>query len=335
VIRLAFFNNKGGVGKTTLVYHLGWTFADLGMRVLLVDLDPQSNLTALSVDEDQLEALWADRADQRRTVYGAVHPIVEGIGDISEPHIEAVGRGLALLVGDIRLAGFEAQLSQAWPNCMGANPAAYRMTTAFHRLIAKAGASWRAEVALMDVGPNLGAINRSALIAADKVVTPLGADLFSIQGLRNLGPALQGWRTEWTDRVQRNPVESLDLPRGGMEPAGYVVVQPSLYMGRVTKAYERWIVRIPPEYRTTFTSGGSVPRSVEQDPLCLGVLKHYRSLMPLAHEARRPVFHLRAADGALGAHAVAAQEAGRDFRKLATRVADRIGLAGLSGQTAQ
>ena len=57
---IAFFNNKGGVGKTTLVYHLSWAFADLGRHILAVDLDPQANLTASFLNEDQLEELWPE-----------------------------------------------------------------------------------------------------------------------------------------------------------------------------------------------------------------------------------------------------------------------------------
>lgn len=55
---VAFFNNKGGVGKTTLVYHLTWMLADRGERVLAVDLDPQANLTSMFLLEDALEDLW-------------------------------------------------------------------------------------------------------------------------------------------------------------------------------------------------------------------------------------------------------------------------------------
>ncbi len=44
---IAFFNNKGGVGKTTLVYHLAWMFAEMKLSVVAADLDPQSNLTSM------------------------------------------------------------------------------------------------------------------------------------------------------------------------------------------------------------------------------------------------------------------------------------------------
>ena len=57
---LAFFNNKGGVGKTTLVYHLAWMFAELGLSVLAADLDPQANLTSMFLSEDELEDIWEE-----------------------------------------------------------------------------------------------------------------------------------------------------------------------------------------------------------------------------------------------------------------------------------
>ena len=81
---IAFFNNKGGVGKTSLVYHLAWMYADLGLSVIAADLDPQANLTSMFIDEDQLATLWPDRS-HTKTIYGAIQPLLEGTGDISAP----------------------------------------------------------------------------------------------------------------------------------------------------------------------------------------------------------------------------------------------------------
>lgn len=103
-------------------------------------------------------------------------------------------------------------------------------------------------------------------------------------------------------------------------------MQPNLYGGKVTRAYDRWLARIPTEYSQTIDSSTSDDMTVETDPHCLGVLKHYRSLMPMAHEARKPIFRLQAADGALGSHAVAARDAGRDFTQLAQKLAKVVGL---------
>ena len=74
---LTFFNNKSGVGKTALVYHLAWMLSDLGYRVLACDLDPQANLTAAFLDEDQLEKL-SDGSDDAAT---KTHPAMRQTSD--------------------------------------------------------------------------------------------------------------------------------------------------------------------------------------------------------------------------------------------------------------
>lgn len=322
---VALFNNKGGVGKTSLVYHLGWSFAEQGMRVLMVDLDPQSNLTAMCVEEDRLEQLWLDDSMKRKSMRGAVEPIVQGVGDIQDAHLEGLSTRLAVLPGDIRLAEFEQKLSDAWPKCLEGDTAAFRVASSFYRVIQLAAEKHDAELVLIDVGPNLGAINRSALIASDFVATPLGADLFSIQGLRNLGPTLLRWRREWKKRLDENTAKDLALPTGAMRPAGYVVMQPNLYGGQVTKAYDRWLRAIPAVYsEVVLEAQAAAGLSVDNDANCLGVLRHYRSLMPLAQTARKPIFKLTAADGAIGAHSQAVQRVGAEFRELGKKLLERV-----------
>lgn len=322
---VAFFNNKGGVGKTSLVYHLAWTWADGGQRVLIVDLDPQSNLTAMCVSEERLEELWLHEESERQSIRGAVQPIVDGLGDVQPAHLEALSDRLALLPGDIRLSEFEQKLSDAWPRANDRDPAAFRTVSSLYRVIAEAARRHEADLVLIDVGPNLGAINRSALIGAEYVVTPLAADLFSIQGLRNLGPTLSDWRAQWQDRLSRNPVADLELPTGRMCPAGYVVMQPNLYGGQVTQAYGRWLRETPLVYREkVLEEAATAELSVENDPYKLAILKHYRSLMPMAQTKRKPIFKLSAADGAIGAHFSAVQEVGKEFRALAQAIEQRI-----------
>ena len=201
---IAFFNNKGGVGKTTLVYHLSWMYAELGFSVVAADLDPQANLSAVFLREDRLEQVWSDD-DHHNSILGAVSPILRGLGDIREPHVEEICANLGLVVGDLGLSSFEARLSSAWPDCLGSDESAFRIESAFHRTILDAAEKQEADVVLIDVGPNLGAINRAAIIAANFVVFPLAPDLFSLQALRNIGPTLHDWRTDWRDRVDRRP----------------------------------------------------------------------------------------------------------------------------------
>lgn len=320
---VAFFNNKGGVGKTSLVYHLAWTYVGMGQRVLMVDLDPQSNLTAMCTSEERLEALWSD--DRRLSIRGSVQPIMDGVGDVAPAYLEGLDDGLALIPGDILLSEYEQKLSDAWPRTMDADPAAFRVATSFYRVIQEAATRHAADLVLIDVGPNLGAINRAALIASEYVVTPMGADLFSVQGLRNLGPTLKAWRQQWEKRLAVNPILNLPMPEGKMKPVGYVVMQPNLYGGQVTKAYDKWLVKLPAVYSERLLDRAAEPGvTVANDPSALAVLKHYRSLMPLAQSVRKPIFRLTAADGAIGAHWSAVQQVGKEFRALATAITHRL-----------
>ena len=324
---VAFFNNKGGVGKTSLVYHLAWMYAHLGVRVVAADLDPQANLTAAFLDEDTLEQFWPD-GDHPNTVYGVVRPLVERTGDIAGPHVEDIEDSVALLVGDMLLSGFEDLLSQEWPKAMDADAGSFRVLSAFWRMLQGAARFHQAGRALIDLGPNLGAINRAALISADYVVIPMAPDLFSLQGLRNLGPTLNRWRKQWGNRLKQAPGGLPELPAGRMEPVGYVVLQHSERLDRPVKAYKKWMDRIPHVYSVEVTGEPWKSRfSLENDPHCISLLKHYRSLIPLGQEARKPIFNLKAADGALGAHTYAVQDAYTAFEKLARSIAERISLS--------
>lgn len=325
---LTFFNNKGGVGKTTLAYHLAWMFGDMGLRILAVDGDPQANLTSAFLDEDQLVEIWEESADKTSTLFRCIEPLLE-VGDIRPIEPVSITQEIALVPGDLALSGFEDELSSQWPASMGdANLVRpFKVLTAFWQVMQQAAAAHKADLILVDVGPNLGAINRSALISSDFVVIPLGADLFSLQGLRNLGPTLRSWRSLWKKRVDNWSAPSIRLPKGAMWPIGYIAQQHGVRLSRPVKAYDRWLNRMPLEYRRSVLGVGvdEVPL-ITQDPECLATLKHYRSLIPMAMEARKPIFLLRSADGAIGAHSYSVQDAYKDYQNLARTVLTRVGL---------
>jgi cellulose biosynthesis protein BcsQ len=323
---IAFFNNKGGVGKTSLVYHLAWMYSDLGLNVVAADLDPQANLSSMFLEDDRLEQVWPD-GEHAQTVFGAIRPLLEGTGDVAAPHVENVTDTLGLIVGDLALSSAEDELSSQWPDCLDRKPRAFRVLSAFWRTLELAARERDAALVLMDVGPNLGAINRAALIGAHHVAIPLAPDLYSLQGLRNLGPTLRRWRSEWGERRLRNPLPDLSIPTGDMAPVGYVVMQHAVRLDRPVKAYDRWMQRIPEEYRQSVLDEppSKTPLRVSADPNCVAQLKHYRSLMPLAQDAHKPMFTLTAADGALGGHAKAVQDCYRDFRGVAREIANRVG----------
>lgn len=324
---VAFFNNKGGVGKTSLVYHLAWMFSEMGYKVLAADLDPQANLTSMCLDDDRLVQIW--QTDPRPTVFSAIAPLKKGVGGVSLGQLEIVSNNFALVAGDLELSSFEDDLSGTWSKCLDREERAFRVTTAFSQILDQAGSLFDAALALIDVGPNLGAINRAALIAADYVVIPAAPDLFSVQGLENVGPRLITWRDEWDERKKKAPAGmDVKLPEGKMNPIGYVVSRHSVREGRQVKAFRNWLDRLPGIYREKVDANTSdtSPIGIDTDERCLAQLKDYRSLMPMAQEKRKPMFMLKPSDGAIGGHQGAVRDCYADFKELAQKIAERIGL---------
>ena len=329
---LTFFNNKGGVGKTSLIYHLAWMYALMGKRVAAVDLDPQANLTSAFLEDKEMEEIWSD-GQPDTSVYKCVKPLTE-TGNILPPRLRRISSNLYLAPGDVSLANYEEFLSNEWPKSMDETNL-YRpmkILSSLWQVMEMAAAQCHADLVLVDVGPNLGAINRSALIAADYVIIPLGADLFSLQGLKNLGPILFRWRKAWNKRLENwhdcgadRQYPDLKLPLGRMAPLGYLCQQHGIYQGKLIKAYERWFNSIPALYRQyVLNQCGEAPAESRADPYCLGTVRHFRSLIPMAQEHHKPIFCLTSADGALGTHMNAVKSARADFEELARKIAALI-----------
>jgi len=135
--RIVLFNHKGGVGKTTLTVNIAAALGSMGKRVLLVDADPQCNLTSYLVAEDVLDT-WLDESDTSAgvTLWTALRPIVQATGDLYQ--IEPVDPGIRkvlLLPGDIRLSDFEEELTQMWSDCFQRKLRGLRGTSALSQLV--------------------------------------------------------------------------------------------------------------------------------------------------------------------------------------------------------
>ena len=321
---IIFFNNKGGVGKTTLVYHFTWMLAELGHRCLAVDLDPQANLTYMFLPDEELERIYSQDTN-RETLLSGIKPLDRGIGDIAQVKIHEVDTNIGLLAGDLELSLFEDKLSSNWSKCIDGDEAAFRIVTSFHRIIREEAKRYGAEYCIIDVGPNFGALNRATLITADYVVVPMAADLFSLQGLKNLGDRLGSWKAEWSDRFCRNKAKDISLPNGLIKPLGYVVMQHGIKESRPVKSYLKWANRIPEVFEEhVLRTALSPDKTVENDDNCLALLKHYHSLIPMAMEARKPIFLLKPAEGAIGAHYQAVLRAFQDFKSLTESILAKI-----------
>ena len=320
---IIFFNNKGGVGKTTLVYHFTYMLAELGHKCLAVDLDPQANLSSMFLSDQELERIYGQDTD-RETLISGIKPLDRGVGDIASVKVHSITSNIGLLAGDLDLSLFEDKLSSNWSKCIDGDEAAFRIVSSFSRIIENESLKSGAEFCIIDVGPNFGALNRATLIAADYVIVPMAADLFSLQGLRNLGKRLNIWKVEWVDRVSRNRATDISLPNGDIRPLGYVVMQHGIKESRPVQSYLRWANRIPSVFKE-FVLGDSNTEEVkvESDHNCLALLKHYHSLIPMAMEVRKPIFLLKPADGAIGAHYQAVLRAYTEFKLLTEKILER------------
>jgi chromosome partitioning protein len=324
---LTFFNNKGGVGKTSLVYHITWMLAELGVRVLAVDLDPQANLTGAFLSEEELVDVLSPGAGTS-TIFRAIQPLLDG-EDIRPITPLEIRGDLALLPGDLALSTFEDLLSSSWTEALGDKNQArpFQILTSLWRTAQRSAEDFEAQLIVCDVGPHLDAINRAALLASDFVVVPLGADLLSLRGLLSLGTTLKDWRRGWSRRKEGWNPPDFELPGGGMDPIGYVALRHGVRLTRPVQSDTRWLDQIPTEFRTRVLQQDlERAPALEKDPNNLGMLKNYYSLMQLAQEARKPIFALRAADGAIGAHAMAVNTAYGDFQQLTREIAKRIKL---------
>ena len=237
-----------------------------------------------------MEELWPD-GEHPQSILGAIRPILKGTGDIADPHVEDISDNIGLVVGDLGLLTVEDKLSDAWPRCHDGDEAAFRVTSAFYRLLHRAARSRGAQLILMDVGPNWAP-------STGQPSSPPSMLLFRWPPTCSRSKICETWdrlcgirRAEWVERKKRNPDPGLALPSGDMAPAGYVVMQHAVRLDRPVQADSRWVDRIPAEYRSAVLDDHrKVSAGVETDLNCLAQLKHYRSLMPLAMEARKPMF---------------------------------------------
>lgn len=315
---VSFFNHKGGVGKTTIVLNTALALRDLGHTILLIDGDAQANLTGLVLPEGQYDKAL----DDEQTIWATVSPLVTGAGDLGLIQPVSIRSGVWLLPGDIRLSNFEAILPVGWTEALAGETRGFRVTSALHRLFRALGEEVNAEYIFVDLGPNVGSLNRSALIATDGFVVPLAPDLFSLMALPSVGNSIREWSRQWKTALANTPTGiDFGLPVGKPKPLGYVSQQFSVYGKRPAAAFRTWLERIEKAYE----DGVLAPLGVSQegDGSQLGSLPNFASLIPLAQHARKALFEL---DGneARGAQYTRAQATLPMFRSIAEGIIEGL-----------
>jgi cellulose biosynthesis protein BcsQ len=320
---ICFFNNKGGVGKTTLLSNVSSYLAtEFSLRVVVVDADPQCNATQLILGEDRVQRLYRlpdarkpSSPRNRTTLFDVLRPITIGESAISTPpplikkHENRFG--VDLLPGHPQLALLEDRLSQAWLQLSGGDVGGARQSNWNTQLCRALDKSY--DIAFFDVGPSLGALNRSVLLGADFFVTPMGCDVFSLLGVTNIAQWLTSWFTHYERSIEacRRAGFSVELEEFGVRESisgiarfiGYTVQQ---YITkskegkrRATTSYEAIKKKIPPTVQQHL--GSFVAAHIKAQDLELPDVPHMYSLVPLAQSASCPIHVLSSKDGLAGA----------------------------------
>ena len=220
-VRITLFNHKGGVGKTTLTANIAFALAEMGKSVLLVDSDPQCNLTSYLLADDVVDELLNESdGPQGRTIWSALKPVSDGdrAGRLVAPTL--VG-DVALLPGDIKLSAFEDLLNESWIGCFRRRLGALYATSSISTLISALHAQSGYDYVFFDSGPNIGPLNRVLLLDSDYFIVPVACDLFSVRALATLGQAIGTWMKD-ADTV--NAIAPDDVPLLNAEPRlfGYI-----------------------------------------------------------------------------------------------------------------
>lgn len=319
--KFSIFNNKGGVGKTTYMFHVANLLAEQGLRVLMVDCDSQCNLTAYALEDAEIRKAWREDGN---SIFQVLEPVYRTTGDIRNRAPTRVRRDfhLYLVPGDLRLSDFEDRLGDTWSAARGGSEPALRAQSAIHRYIELAVEKVQADVVLIDLGPNLGALNRSALATSDYFITPVAPDLFSIQGTENLGSKLVAWRRQW-DQCNYAWEGVLSIPRGAPTYLGYVVQMHNLRSSSPAGMTAGW--RIYGDELEAAVQENIVDRLAPLDQVAgwedgnykLGQIPNLHSLIPYSLDAKKPVFNCGSSDGLRGAHLARAKESGAYFEEIA------------------
>ena len=288
--RISIFNHKGGVGKTTLTFNLAHALVECGKRVLVIDADAQSNLTAVALDEGVCENLYTNNG---YTIKKALDGIIRGSGDIFVDEAVTVTDGFYLLPGHIDISEYEAQLPTAWQECFTGYERGFRTHSAIHRLAEHIGEQVNADIILYDLGPNVGPLNRSLLLSSDFFIIPVTPDHFSLMAIGSVGRNVAKWYREWENAKKQVPV-SIDfiIQDGTPKFVGYVAQQFNIARGQATQAFGHWNQKISPEVIKSIVNVIPPTLIINCANYELPGIKNYHSLVPAAQQYNKPIFKL-------------------------------------------
>ncbi|HFI2197168.1 TPA: AAA family ATPase [Pseudomonas aeruginosa] len=317
---ISVFNNKGGVGKTTLTYHLAHALAATGKKVLIFDLDPQCNITALSVPQDWLLNVWEEEDQyidgfrvarekdenafkkmnrKTRTIHYLLMPTQEGTADLDllPPPVE-LAKNLHLIPGRLTMHLYEDKISSRWSDVYQGDPLAIRTITRIRELAEQYAELYEYDFVIMDTSPSLGALNKVIISTTDGFLIPCAPDMFSLYGIRNLGNALSVWQRQFNTIYQLLSDEKRkQFPDKFVSLLGFTIYNAKKYTGvspwDLAKAHYNYAVRIPKaiiDYIPTEIRG-HIDEAVMAQPVGLTAIMHtHNTLTGMSQKYQVPMW---------------------------------------------
>lgn len=328
---IAFFNNKGGVGKTTLLCNLAsYLSVHHKQKVLVIDADPQSNATAYILDEQQIEKIYNDSESSAINLYQYYDSVARGKGfPQNRPDtIKSARFQVEILPGHPKFALREDLLSKDWSDGLSGQERGLQTTFTFRHLLNQFP---NYDLVLVDMGPSLGAINRSILLATDYFLTPMSVDLYSLMAIDNIVTSLNTWRDDLDTSLrhfERKNGIKYEVEGRAMEWRvaflGYVMQQYRTKSVRgeraPVKSFDSLIRKFQPaieKLEQAFGIGDAQSAN-------LGQIPSLSSLVPMSQLARAPIFELGRSDGVVGAHFAAVDDARHIYGGIAIQVLKRL-----------
>ncbi|MGZ0051499.1 ParA family protein [Brevibacillus gelatini] len=323
---IAMFNNKGGVGKTTLVCNLvSYLSLKMGKKILVIDADPQCNTTINILPEDQFEKFYYQK--EGFTIYDILRPLHRGQGyseKINFYHVENFG--VDFLIGDPRLSLMEDLLSNDWKDATSGEPRGLRTTLVFSDLLSKCEGY---DYVFFDMGPSLGSLNRAILLACDFFLTPMSLDIFSLLALENIGQTMDTWKRRFTQGIENSidpeVLEGLKQ-EFNIKFVGYVTQQYTAKVvdgvKRPVKAFDKILEELPAKLHNELID--KINKEFKDIQYELGSIPNLHSLIPISQSAHKPIFNLEYKDGVVGAHFYKVEEFSKIIHKISIQLLKNV-----------
>ncbi|MCR4673620.1 MAG: ParA family protein [Lachnospiraceae bacterium] len=322
---IAFFNNKGGVGKTTLICNLAAYFArKRNKKVLVIDADPQCNTTSYTLDEDSFYSYYLE--GDNFTISSLIPSLQDGEGFIKDYEtVKTDYFGFDMIPGNPTFAACEDFLANEWRDVKAGDYRGMRSSLIFSDFLSKCT---KYDYVFFDMGPSLGAINRSVLLACDYFLTPMSSDVFSLLALGNIGTSISTWRDLFDKgytQLGPDKQEKINAIYTGspIKFIGYVeqqyITKSVDGQPRAVRAYDEILAKIPSEIKESVVKPINHVVSEEID-YKIGSVPNYHSLVPMSQTSHKPIFELGSVDGVVGAH----YQKVREFEALMKKLSENV-----------